>query len=131
MVEPTPWHRRKLGAFDLETTGIETASDRIVTASYIELDAQTGTVIEHEWLINPGIEIPTGATEVHGVTTEHAREHGRDPREAIAEINAKLNAAYAEGIPVIGFNISYDLSLLHNESIRNGLTPASLGGLWT
>jgi DNA polymerase-3 subunit epsilon len=122
-MELTPWHRGKLGAFDLETTGTDTAGDRIVTASYIELDAQAGTVTEHEWLINPGIEIPQGATDVHGVTTEHAREHGREPREAIAEINAKLNAAYAEGIPVIGFNISYDLSLLHNESTRNDLTP--------
>jgi DNA polymerase-3 subunit epsilon len=123
MEAPIPWHRGKSAAFDLETTGVDTATDRIVTASFIELNAQTRTIEKHEWLINPGIVIPEGATSVHGVTTEHARENGRDPREVIAEINGKLNAAYAAGIPVFGFNVSYDLSLLHNESTRNGLVP--------
>lgn len=122
-MEPNPWHRGKLTAVDFETTGTDTGEDRIVTASFIELDATTGTYKTHEWLINPGVEIPAEATRVHGVTTEHAREHGRDPREAIAEINGKLNEAYENGHPVIGFNVSYDLSILHNESIRYGHAP--------
>lgn len=123
METPNPWHRGKITAVDFETTGTETENDRIVTATIIELDGQAGTMTEHNWLINPGIDIPKEATDVHGVSTAHAREHGKDPREAIAEINAKLNSSYSAGIPVLGFNISYDLSILHNDSIRNGQEP--------
>lgn len=122
-MELNPWHRGKITAVDFETTGTDTGEDRIVTASIIELDGTAGTYRTHEWLINPGIEIPAEATRVHGVSTEHAKANGRDPREAIAEINAKLNSAYDRGEPVIGFNISYDLSILHNESIRHGHAP--------
>lgn len=120
MNAPTPWHRGPLGAFDLETTGTNVFEDRIVTATFIEIDTTTGVTREHEWLINPGVEIPEGATRVHGVTTEHAREHGRPPAEAIAEINARIKAAQDKGIPVVGFNVSYDFSLLHAESVRHG-----------
>lgn len=109
-----------LGAFDLETTGVDAHNDRIVTAAFIWLHPD-GTHDVHEWIVDPGIEIPEGAANVHGVTTEHAREHGMDPRQALTEIAELLNQAAAAELPIVGHNISYDLTLLASELQRHSL----------
>jgi DNA polymerase-3 subunit epsilon len=62
-----------LAVFDLETTGIDVDSCRIVTA-HVGVIGPRGEVVEQrQWLVDPGIEIPTAATLIHGVTTERAR----------------------------------------------------------
>ena len=72
-----------IGVFDLETTGIDVETDRIVTAHVGLLDA-SGTVIRaRDWIADPGIEIPAGATAVHGITTARARAEGRPAAEVI------------------------------------------------
>jgi DNA polymerase-3 subunit epsilon len=109
--------------FDTETTGISPARDRIVTAAVI---IRTGShVVAREWLIDPGVEIPERATEVHGITTAHAQEHGVAPVEALAEIAEALATALAANIPVVGFNVQYDFSILEAELVRHGITPLS------
>jgi DNA polymerase III epsilon subunit-like protein len=78
------WER--LGVFDLETTGLDVTQSRIVTAFVGVLDA-TGAVIEsHEWVADPGIEIPEAAARVHGYTTERARAEGRSAADVVPEI---------------------------------------------
>jgi DNA polymerase-3 subunit epsilon len=65
------WHTKRLAAFDIETTGVNPESDRIVTAAVSLLGG--GQPAEHlSWLVDPGIEIPAGASSVHGITTERA-----------------------------------------------------------
>jgi len=113
----------RIAAFDLETTGVSTSDDRIVTAYVGVLDASGSVVDERRWLADPGIEIPAGATAVHGVTTERARAEGRDAREVVGEIVEALRALLSAGIPVVAYNASYDLSLLRHEAIRHGLDP--------
>lgn len=108
-------------AFDLETTGVDAWNDLIVTANTTRLRAD-GTTDSKDWLINPGVEIPEAAANVHGITTEEAKANGRDPQVAIAEIIAELNEASSRGVPIVGFNVSYDLSLLTMEARRHGLT---------
>ncbi len=114
--------------FDTETTGVSTTNDRIVTAALIRREGDG--VETHTWLINPGVEIPARATEVHGITTEHAREHGVAPSDALEEIAAELAAAMGEGTPVVGFNAQYDLTILEAELTRHGLPTLAdrLGG---
>lgn len=126
MADIVSWHKDGMLAFDLETTGIDVFEDRIVTASLIQLDGTKGkaATVKHDWIVNPGVDIPEGATKVHGITNERAQAEGRTPREAIAEINAHLERARANGIPVVGYNLGYDLTLLRAESERHGLTPA-------
>lgn len=113
------WLDGPMLGFDTETTGISPAHDRIVTAALITRTGQD--VSQRTWLIDPGIPIPARATEVHGITTEMAREHGAQPREALAEIADALARALAAGIPVVGFNAQYDLSILEAELARHGL----------
>lgn len=105
--------------FDTETTGVSTAHDRIVTAAVI---TRTGEQVDvRTWLIDPGVPIPERATTVHGITTEHARAFGSQPAEALAEIADALVAAMSAGVPVVGFNVQYDLSILETELMRHGL----------
>ncbi|MER7500490.1 3'-5' exonuclease [Nonomuraea pusilla] len=117
------WHKGMLCAFDLETTGIDVEHDRIVTACISLINGTTGEAITKTLLADPGIDIPQAATEVHGITTEHAREHGDAPATVAGLLADTLMGRVYEGIPIVGCNISYDLTLLDRETRRHGLPP--------
>jgi len=116
------WHERRLAAFDLETTGIDSESDRIVTAA-VSVVGDGQPSVFHAWLLDPGIPIPPGASAVHGITTERARAEGRPPREAVEEIVALLAEQLRDGVPVVAFNARFDLTCLDREARRHGITP--------
>lgn len=117
-----PWLRR-IGVFDLETTGIDVANDRIVTAHVGVLDAEGHQIVARTWLADPGVGIPEGATAVHGITTERARAEGRPSSEVVAQVLIALRSLLAQGVPVVAYNASYDFSLLAHEAVRHGLAP--------
>lgn len=109
--------------FDTETTGVSPTTDRIVTAALIRREGDA--VAARTWLIDPGVEIPARATEVHGITTAQARAEGVAPEGALEEIATALADALAEGTPVVGFNVQYDLTILDAELARHGLRTLS------
>ena len=114
------WHRGRLAAFDIETTGVDTELDRIVTAAVSLVGGSQPS--EHlSWLVNPGVEIPPGATAVHGITTDRARAEGRIAGEAVDEIAAALADQVDSGVPIIAFNARFDLTILDREAQRHGL----------
>lgn len=113
----------RIAVFDLETTGVDVHSDRIVTAYVGLLDSEGAIVHAEGWLADPGVEIPAGATAVHGVTTQRARAEGRPAGEVVTEIVEALRTILAGGIPVVAYNAPYDLSLLHAEALRHGIAP--------
>ncbi|MBG6108172.1 DNA polymerase-3 subunit epsilon [Frigoribacterium sp. CG_9.8] len=119
--EADSWSDR-LGVFDLETTGIDTDTSRIVSAYVGVLDV-TGQPKGVSWLADPGIEIPLQASAVHGITTQRARAEGRDAAEVVAEIVAVLRALLDQGVPIVVYNASYDLTLLNRECRRHGIEP--------
>ncbi len=108
-------------AFDLETTGKDPRTARIVTASIVVFDEAGAVADTHEWLADPGMDIPEEAAAIHGITSEHAREHGRPSDVVTAEIGAVLSTLFANNIPVIAFNASYDFTVLAREAHRHGL----------
>jgi len=112
-----------LGVFDLETTGIDVETSRIVSAHVGVLNGDGVLVEQLDWLADPGVEIPAQASAVHGITTERARAEGRPAVEVVPEILAALSDLFARGIAVTIYNAPYDLSLLHHEALRYGLTP--------
>ena len=118
----TRWHD-ELGVFDLETTGIDVETARIVTAHVGLLDAEGGLVARRDWLVDPGVEIPLPATAVHGVTTDRARLEGAPARAAVAEIVDDLRALLLRGVPVVAYNAAYDFTVLNREAVRHGVTP--------
>jgi len=55
--------------FDLETTGINIATDRIVEIALLKV-YPNGNKESKTWLVNPEIEIPKETTAIHGITNE-------------------------------------------------------------
>lgn len=113
------WSTLPILGFDTETTGIDPRNDRLVTASVIIVDPERTT--KHYWLADPEIEIPAQAAAVHGITTEHAREHGRDSKEVLEEIADLLHNHLSSGYPIVAYNAAYDLTLIECELERHGL----------
>jgi DNA polymerase-3 subunit epsilon len=118
----------RLGVFDLETTGVDVDTSRIVSACVAVLDADGEVVSRWNWLADPGIEIPPGASAVHGITTERAQAEGRGAQLVIAEIVQTLRVLFDSSIPVTIYNAPYDLSLLDRECRRHGLEPLETVG---
>ena len=65
--------KRPIVFFDLETTGVDTAKDRIVEISMVKV-MPDGEEIVKTRKINPGIHIPEEATAIHGITDEDVKE---------------------------------------------------------
>lgn len=107
---PVAIDRNRLLAFDLETTGPDPRTAHVVTSALVAIDGATKQ--EHNWLADPGIEIPEGATAVHGITTEYARENGRPHAEVIAETVAGIRRGWSEGRALVVFNAAFDLTIL-------------------
>ncbi|MCU1477979.1 MAG: polymerase subunit epsilon [Subtercola sp.] len=118
---PTWAHR--LAVFDLETTGIDVETSRIVTANVSIIDHLGDTRSRFDWIANPGIPIPPQASAVHGVSTERAVAEGRAAADVVAEIVDALTAALDEGLSIVIYNAPYDLTLLDREARRYGITP--------
>lgn len=114
----TNWYDQPVYAFDTETTGPDPETARIVTADLILIDRH-GNAQAESFLADPGIDIPAEATEVHGITTEHAREHGRPIAEVVEIVHRKLQHAWNAVTPVVAFNASYDLTVLDRELRRH------------
>lgn len=107
--------------FDVETTGRDPRTARLVTASIVVVDG-TGTVTsEHEWLADPGVEIPEEVTAIHGISTAYARTHGQPVATVVAQLADVLADLFARDTPVVAFNASYDFTVLANESRRHGV----------
>lgn len=121
---------KQIAVFDLETTGLDLTDARIVTACAVELDAAGSIVGKNiEWLANPGIEIPTQASDVHGVTTEIAIRDGRPADVVVGEILETIRDFFARGLPVVAYNAPYDFTILHYEALRHGFEPLKLGSV--
>lgn len=116
-----PWWTRRMVAFDVETTGTSLEESRIVAAAVVFCGGGEPTE-SHLWLADPGVEIPEGATAVHGITTEHAKAFGRPAAEVIAEMLAAIESRPG-GAPVVAMNARFDCTILDREARRYGLTP--------
>jgi DNA polymerase-3 subunit epsilon len=117
----TAWFEGPLCGFDLETTGVDVETDRIVTACVAELNGDEPGAVN--WLADPGVPIPDGAASVHGITTEKARADGRPAAQVVEEVIAELAAQVTGGTPLVIMNAPYDLTLLDREARRYGLKP--------
>jgi len=103
---------RPLAFFDLETTGLSIASDRIVELALIRLSPH-GDVLERVRRFNPGIPIPPEATAIHGITDQDVAEE--PPFSATARSLAEL----LDNCDLGGFNIRrFDLPMLLAEFKR-------------
>ncbi|MFC5719864.1 exonuclease domain-containing protein [Streptomyces gamaensis] len=119
------WPVGRMAAFDTETTGTDCHHDRIVAASVVTVGGGAQPA-RQDWLLDPGIDIPAAATEVHGITTEKARAEGTDPATAITRITEMLESLLQDGVPLVVFNARFDLTLLDRECRRHDLVPLAV-----
>ena len=98
--------------FDLETTGINIAKDRIVEISILKV-FPNGNKESKTWLVNPEMEIPKEASDIHGITNE----------KVVTEPTFKQLATQVsemiKGCDLAGFNSNrFDIPLLAEEMLR-------------
>jgi len=99
--------------FDLETTGVDIAKDRIVSI-YLKKIEPSGRIVESGcYYVNPQMPIPIEASNVHGITDEKVKD------ALTFDKIAKPIHDFIEGCDLAGFNIVYfDIPLLAEEFAR-------------
>jgi len=101
--------------FDLETTGVNIAKDRIVEISILKV-FPNGNKESKTWLVNPEVEIPAESTAVHGITNEKVASE-----PTFKELAKKVNDMI-KGCDLAGFNSNrFDIPLLAEELMRVGI----------
>ncbi|MFF0162822.1 3'-5' exonuclease [Streptomyces sp. NPDC005263] len=113
------WYEGPLAAFDTETTGVDVETDRIVSAAVVVQDGPGARPRVRRWLVNPGVPVPAGATEVHGLTQEHLQRNGRWPAPVMYEIADALAEQAVVGRPLVVMNAPFDLTILDRELRRH------------
>lgn len=106
---------RPLVFFDLETTGVNIHTDRIVEISCVKV-LPDGSHTEYNQRINPEMPIPPSATAVHHISDEDVKDSPR-----FVEIAPSLLKAFDE-CDIAGFNSNkFDIPVLMKEFERAGL----------
>jgi DNA polymerase-3 subunit epsilon len=104
--------RRPIAFIDIETTGINVSSDRIVEISVLKLSPGG----KEEWMstrVNPEIPIPPKSTAIHGITDKDVEN-----APTFKEI-AKNLAVFLEGSDLAGYNaIKFDIPVIAEEFLR-------------
>lgn len=101
--------------FDLETTGINIGTDKIVEISILKV-LPNGNKESKTWLVNPEIEIPKNASDIHGITNEKVVTE-----PTFKELASKVSEMIA-GCDLAGFNSNrFDIPLLAEELMRAGI----------
>lgn len=101
--------------FDLESTGLDIAKDRIVEISLLKVFPD-GTEKIKTLRINPGVKMPADAFAIHHISDEDVKDCPK-----FADV-AKELAKDFEGCDLAGYNSSYyDLPLLVEEFLRAGV----------
>lgn len=97
---------------DLETTGINIATDRIVEIALIKVNVD-GNEEEKLLRINPERPIPVETSQIHGIYDEDVKD-----KPTFKEV-AKTLAKFIEGCDLGGFNSNrFDIPLLAEEFLR-------------
>ncbi len=107
---------RDLVFFDLETTGLNVVTDRIVQFAAIKYPAGSGQAEERSQLINPGCAIPAEVTAIHGITDADVRQS-----PTFADYADELYDWIGDA-DLAGYNLGrFDIPLLMEEFGRVGL----------
>lgn len=107
--------KRPIVFFDLETTGTNITSDRIVEISVVKV-MPDGTEIVKTRRINPGCPIPAEATAIHHITDDDVKDEPEFRKVA------RSLADMFTGCDIAGFNSNrFDIPLLDQEFQRAGV----------
>ncbi len=104
--------KKPIAFIDLETTGINVTTDRIVELSVLKISPSG----KEEWMttrVNPEIPIPPKTTAIHGITDQDVLN-----APTFREVGKKL-AVFLEGCDLAGYNaVKFDIPVLAEEFLR-------------
>ncbi|HKC25762.1 MAG TPA: 3'-5' exonuclease, partial [Thermoanaerobaculia bacterium] len=110
-----------LVVFDLETTGADRLTDRIVEIAALRI-SRDGSLATFDRRVHPGMKIPSESTAVHGIADEDVKD-----APTFKEIAPEV-AAFFEGCDLAGYAVRvFDVPVLVRELERAGV-PFSLEG---
>ena len=110
----TRWASASLAVIDFETTGLTPETDRIVEIGVACFGGGQLTKLKH-WLVNPGMPIPEGARNVHGIGDAEVADAPRFEHLAV-----ELVEVLKDHMPV-AYNAAFDRAFLHAELERAGI----------
>ncbi len=103
---------KPLAFIDLETTGVNISTDRIVEIAIVKISPD-GTKSVKRKIINPTIPIPQTAIDVHGISNEMVKD-APTFKQAANEIKQ-----FIEGCDIAGYNSNrFDIPMLVEEFLR-------------
>ncbi|WP_455168974.1 exonuclease domain-containing protein [Aegicerativicinus sediminis] len=98
--------------FDLETTGINISTDRIVEIAILKVFPD-GKEVSKRWLVNPEIPIPAEVTKIHGISDEDVAD-----KPTFKELAKEIHSIIKDS-DLGGFNSNrFDIPLLAEELLR-------------
>lgn len=107
---------RPLVFIDLETTGTNLSTDRIIEVAMVKVH-KDGTKQVKQKLINPEIPIPAGSTEIHRITNDRVKE-----APTFKEVANELKQ-FIDNADLSGYNSNrFDVPMLMEEFLRAGIT---------
>lgn len=106
---------KPLAFFDIETTGTNVVTDRIVEICILKiLPGSEQEIRTHR--INPGIPIPPEVTAIHGITNEDVKNC-----PSFSSLSAELNL-FMNGCDLAGYNSNkFDIPFIIEEFLRAGI----------
>ena len=106
---------RPIAFFDLETTGIKVATDRIVEISIVKLHPDGKREIKTR-RVNPEMPIPAETSEIHGIYDEDVKD------EPTFKKLAKSLDQFLVNCDLAGYNSNrFDIPLIAEEFLRAGI----------
>lgn len=110
------WAALPVALLDVETTGREATTDRIVELGIVI--GRAGEIVARKgWLVNPGIPIPAEATAVH-----HISDADVAAAPTFAEIAREVLGLLEKAVPA-AYNADFDRGFLLAECGRAGIAP--------
>lgn len=109
------WH--KLGpftVFDLETTGLRPAHDRIIEIGAVRVEVD-GTLSRFSSLINPGVPIPPMVTGITGIRADMVKDAPKFSDVAYSFLE------FIRGSKLVAHHARFDLGFMQESLARSGL----------
>ncbi len=107
--------QKPLAFIDLETTGTNLGSDRIVEIAIVKINRDHTRQVKRK-LINPEMPIPASSSEIHGITDEMVKE-----APVFRQVANELKQ-FLDNCDLGGYNSNrFDIPLLVEEFLRTGI----------
>ena len=106
---------RPIAFIDLETTGVNISNDRIVEIAIVKVLPDDTRQVKRK-LINPLMPIPSGASDVHGITDEMVKD-----APSFKQVANELKQ-FLDNCDLGGYNSNrFDVPMLIEEFLRAGV----------